>query len=103
MSAVTNGAEAVSLITAAEVDLIIFDMTLPDLPAQEFYRAVEAVKPHLCPRIIFMKSDDSHPVSDAFVRRLNGVSLWKPFPMDSLLEAVETIRAGSPQDCLARS
>ena len=93
--AVTSGAEAVSLITAAEVDLIIFDLTLPDLPAQDFYRAVEAVKPHLCPRIIFMKSDDSHPVSDAFVRRLNGVSLWRPFPMDALLEAVETIRAGS--------
>ena len=101
VSGVTNGAEAVSLITAVEVDLIIFDLTLPDLPVRQFYGAVGAVKPHLCPRIIFMTSDDSHPVDDSFVRRVKGISLWKPFPMDWLLEAVQTIRAGTRQDCLA--
>jgi len=101
VSEVSNGAEAVSVVTAAEVDLVIFDLTLPDLRVEEFHRAVEAVKPHLCPRIIFMKSDDSHPVDDGFVRRINGISLWKPFPMDLLLEAVQTIRAGIHQDRLA--
>lgn len=101
VSGVTSGAEAVSQITALEVDLIIFDLTLPGLSVQQFYPAVAAVKPHLCPRIIFMTSDQSHPVDDAFVRRLKGISLWKPFPMDWLLEAVQTIRAGIHQDRLA--
>ncbi len=101
VSEVSSGAEAVSLLTAAEVDLIIFDLTLPDMRVHEFYRAVEAAKAHLCPRIIFMKSDDSHPSDDAFVRRLGGISLWKPFPVDLLLEAIQTIRGGIEQERLA--
>jgi DNA-binding response OmpR family regulator len=97
-TSVTTGAEAVSLITAADVDLILFDLTLPDFPVRKFYDAVNAVKPHLCTRIIYMTSDDSHPGDDGFVRRLKGISLWKPFPIEWLLEAVQTIRAGTPQD-----
>jgi DNA-binding response OmpR family regulator len=101
VSEVTSGKEAVNLISAADVDLILFDLTLPGMPVDQFYGAVKAAKPHLCPRIIFMTSDDSHPTDDSFVRRLKGISLWKPFPMDWLLEAVQTIRAKTPQDRLA--
>jgi len=100
VSGVSSGKEAVSLITAADVDLVLFDLTLPGMSVDQFYGAVKAVKPHLCQRIIFMTSDDSHPTDDSFVRRLKGISLWKPFPMDWLLEAVQTIRAGTPQDRL---
>ena len=99
--AVTNGAEAMRVIAAAEVDLILFDLTLPGLPVSRFYEEVKAIKPHLCPRIIFMTSDDSHPADDGFVRRLKGVSIWKPYPMDWLLEAVQAILAGTQQRQLA--
>ena len=101
VSGVTTGAEAMSLIAAADVDLILFDLTLPDYPVRRFYEEVQAIKPHLCPRIIFMTSDDSHPADDGFVRRLKGISLWKPFPVEWLLEAVETVRAGTQQAPLA--
>jgi len=76
-------------------------LTLPDLRVSKFYEQVQALKPHLCSRIIFMTSDDSHPADDGFVRRLKGVSLWKPFPVDWLLEAVQSVRAGSRQERLA--
>jgi len=101
VSAVTTGVEAVSLIGAAEIDLILFDLTLPGFRVEQFYEAVKAAKPHLCRRIVFMTSDDSHPADDGFVRRLKGISLWKPFPTDWLLEAIQTIRAGSHQDRVA--
>jgi CheY-like chemotaxis protein len=101
VSEVTTGAEAVSLIAAADVDLILFDLTLPDLRVEQFYDSLKQVKPHLCSRIIFMSSDDSHAADDGFVRRLKGISLWKPFPTDWLLEAVQTIRAATQKDCLA--
>jgi DNA-binding NtrC family response regulator len=100
VSEVTIGAEAVSLIAAADVDLILFDLTLPDLRVEQFYDAVKKVKPHLCSRIIYMSSDDSHAADDGFVRRLKGISLWKPFPTDWLLEAVQTIRGATHQDRL---
>ena len=101
VSEVTTGAEAVSLIAAADVDLILFDLTLPDLRVEQFYEAVKKVKPHLCSRIIYMSSDDSHAADDGFVRRLKGISLWKPFPTDWLVEAIQTIRAATDQEHLA--
>jgi DNA-binding response OmpR family regulator len=101
VTAMASGEEAVSLISAADIDLILFDLTLPGFPVRKFYDAVKAVKPHLCARIIYMTSDDSHPGDDGFVRRLKGISLWKPFPIEWLLEAVQTIRAGTPQDGVA--
>jgi len=92
VSSVTTGAEAMSLIAAADVDLILFDLTLADLRVSRFYEQVQALKPNLCSRIIFMTSDDSHPADDGFVRRLKGPSIWKPFPMDWLVEAVQAVR-----------
>jgi DNA-binding NtrC family response regulator len=102
VSAVTTGAEAMCLIAIVDVDLILFDLTLRDFPVDQFYDAVKAVKPDLCKRIIFMTSDESHPKADSFVRRLKGISLWKPFPMEWVLEAVQTIRGAElPQAQLA--
>ena len=69
VSWITSGAEAVSLIAAVNVDLILFDLTMPGFPPRQFYEAISAVKPHLCPRIIFLSSDQSHPADDGFVRR----------------------------------
>jgi DNA-binding response OmpR family regulator len=99
VSAVTTGAEALSLITVADIDLIFFDLTMPDFPVRKFYDAVWAVKPHLCRRIVYMKSDGSQPSDDGFVRRLHAVSIRKPFQVESLLEAVQTIR-GAPKNRL---
>jgi DNA-binding response OmpR family regulator len=99
VSAATTGAEAVSLITAADIDIIFFDLTMPDFPVRKFYDAVWAVKPHLCRRIVYMKSDGSQPSDDDFVRRLRAVSIWKPFQVEWLLEAVRTIR-GAPKNRL---
>jgi CheY-like chemotaxis protein len=97
VTVVGTGAEAMCVIALADVDLILFDLTLPDFHVNEFYEAVKASKPHLCPRIVFMTSDDSHAQDDGFVRRLKGISLWKPFPMDWLTEAIQTIRGGAQQ------
>ena len=99
VSAATTGADALSLISVADIDLIFFDLTLPDFRVRKFYDAVWAVKPHLCRRIVYMKSDGSTRSDDDFVRRLNGISLWKPFQVEWLLEAVQTIR-GAAKDRL---
>jgi DNA-binding NarL/FixJ family response regulator len=93
VGAVSTRAEALHEIGAREFDFILFDMTLPELPVDEFYRAVEAVKPQMCQRIIFMTSDEAHPAADGFVRRQKGVSLWKPFELGAVLEVAESIRS----------
>lgn len=89
---VSDGAEALEKIRAAEVDLIVLDMAVSGLAVDEFYRALEGIKPELCQRIVFITNDDVHPTMDGFVRRVRGVTLWQPFPLDELLEAAQTIR-----------
>jgi CheY-like chemotaxis protein len=102
VSAATTGAEALSLITVADIDLIFFDLTMPDFPVRKFYDAVRAVKPHLCRRIVYMKSDGSQPSDDDFVRRLHEVSIWKPFQVEWVLEAVQTIRRAPKNRLMAK-
>jgi DNA-binding response OmpR family regulator len=89
---VIDGAEALRQICAVDFDFILFDMTLPSLPGEQFYRAVEGIKPELCKRLIFMTGHQADPRSDGFIRRVRGIMLWKPFPLTDLLAAAQTIR-----------
>ncbi|HEY5911253.1 MAG TPA: response regulator [Verrucomicrobiae bacterium] len=102
VTCVIDGTEALNQIRTLEADLIVFDMAPSRLPVDQFYRALEGIKPHLCGRIIFITSDDTHPAADGFVRKVRGLTLWKPFPPADLLEAAETIRhRNSPGLCEA--
>ncbi len=92
VSCVADGAEALERIQKTPIDLIVLDMAVSGMPLDEFYRALEGVKPELCQRIIFITNDDVHPTLDGFVRRVRGVTLWQPFPLEELLEAAQKVR-----------
>ncbi len=90
VTCVTDGTEALSQIQKAEVDFIVFDMAVSSVRADEFYQALEGIKPELRQRMIFITNDDVHPTLDAFVRRVRGLMLWQPFGLDELLHAART-------------
>jgi len=92
---VTDGAEALRHVSAVDFDVILCDMVLPSLNGQEFYHAVEKMKPHLCNRFIFMTGHDADPRSDNFIRRAGALMLWKPFHLADLLAATGTLRKNS--------
>lgn len=89
---VTDGAEGLRQLSATDFDLIISDMVLPHLTGDQLYMEVEKIKPHLCPRFIFMTGHHADPKSDNFIRRVRALMLWKPFHLGDLLSAAETIR-----------
>jgi hypothetical protein len=65
---------------------------LPTLSGDQFYQAVERIKPHLCNRFIFMTGHEADPRSDGFIRRVRGFMLWKPFHLADVLTATQIIR-----------
>jgi hypothetical protein len=66
-------------------------MVMPNLAGDMFYLAVERVKPQMCRRFIFSTGHQDDPKIDAFIRKVNGLVLWKPFALQALTEAIQVI------------
>jgi CheY-like chemotaxis protein len=86
-----NGAEAIKCILSQEFDFILCDMVMPEFPGQMFYRAIQQVRPNLCPRVIFMTGHREDHEIVQFIRSVKGRLLWKPFEFAALLEAMMAI------------
>ena len=63
----------------------------PNLSGDMFYMAVERTKPNLCKRFIFMTGHKGDPKIDAFIRKVRGLMLWKPFELHDLQATIEAI------------
>jgi DNA-binding response OmpR family regulator len=86
-----NGVEGLKKIMADDFDLIICDMVMPHLPGDMFYVAVERTKPRLCRRFVFVTGHMGDPKIDAFIRKVGGLMLWKPFQMHDLATAIQNV------------
>jgi DNA-binding response OmpR family regulator len=89
---VGNGVDGVREIQAGDFDVIICDMMMPKLPGDMFYFAVERTKPHLCSRFIFMTGFKDDEKIAAFIKKVNGVILSKPFKIADLLEMIAFVQ-----------
>ncbi len=87
----TDGTQGIKKILLSDYAVILCDMVMPNLAGDMFYRAVERVKPHLCRRFIFVTGHHHDPSIDAFIRKVRGLVLWKPFQFHVLMEAVQAV------------
>jgi DNA-binding response OmpR family regulator len=92
-----NGVDGLKRIMSGDYNLILCDMLMPHLAGDMFYAAVERVKPNLCKRFIFMTGHQGDPRWDAFVRKVGGIMLFKPFELHVLIEAIQTVLRKSNQ------
>lgn len=88
VTAVANGADALKEILAADFDVILCDMVMPQMPGDMFYHAVHRVKPHLCDRFIFITAHGENARIQEFLNRTTEMVLIKPFHLDDLLELI---------------
>ena len=89
---VKNGVEGVREIMATDFEVILCDMMMPTLPGDMFYLAVERMRPHLCNRFVFMTGHKGDSKVSAFIKKVSGVIINKPFPIDDLLEMIAFIQ-----------
>lgn len=86
-----------------DFDLIICNTFKPVFAYKMFHIALGKVNPQLLNRMIFITGRNVDPAAHDFIRKVNGVALWMPFPLHVLLETVELAlsknarrRAGAP-------
>jgi DNA-binding NtrC family response regulator len=87
----TDAAGGLRHIMLVDYDAILCDMVMPNLSGDLFYQAVQRIKPHLCRRFVFMSGHREDPRWYQFVRKVDALILWKPFPLALLLEAVQSV------------
>ena len=89
---VRNGVEGVREIMASDFEVILCDMMMPTLPGDMFYLAVERMRPHLCDRFIFMTGYKGDGKVAAFIKKVSGTMLNKPFLVNDLLEMIAFVQ-----------
>ena len=96
VTVISNGAEGLKKILAADFSIILCDMVMPNFPGDMFYLAVERVRPRLCQRFVFMTGHKGERKIEKFIRRIRGFMLWKPFEMHVLFEAIKVVNGKNP-------
>lgn len=91
VTVVHGGLEGVFEVQARDFDVIVCDMMMPGMPGDEFYRAVEEARPHLCERFVFMTGLGGNEEANEFIKSVNGCGILKPLPLDDLLETIRFV------------
>ncbi|HKY30964.1 MAG TPA: PAS domain S-box protein [Candidatus Polarisedimenticolia bacterium] len=86
-----NGRQALEKLKAADYDVIISDLKMPDMGGQKLYESIGQVKPHLLPRMIFSTGDTVNPGTQSFFQRTGSPYLSKPFKLEEVDELVRKV------------
>jgi signal transduction histidine kinase len=82
-----DGLEALDRVRQQHFDLIICDLKMPRVGGMEFYRELEAVKPEMTRRIMFVTGDVAGTEAERFLEETGTRWLAKPFRLKDLLRA----------------
>ncbi|NIV37675.1 MAG: response regulator, partial [Anaerolineae bacterium] len=84
----TRARKALTLLERTKVDLIISDLSMPQMGGRQFWQQVRESKPDLARRIIFSTGDSSGKRSLSFLRSSGCAWIEKPFEPDELLRLI---------------
>jgi two-component system LytT family response regulator len=82
-----DGDEAVRLIRALSLDLVLLDI---QMPGRDGFGVIDAVGPEAMPHVVFVTAYDEHALRAFEVRALD--YLLKPVALDRLCEALDRVR-----------
>ena len=95
VSTAGNGREALKLVVNCKVDAIICDLSMPELAGDLFYREVGRARPRLLQRFVFLTANADNPLYETFLKSVTVPVIAKPASVDSLLEKLAVVLAGS--------
>jgi len=84
----TAARKALTLLESTKVDLIISDLSMPQMGGKHFWQRVREREPDLARRIIFSTGDSSGKRSLAFLRSSGCAWIEKPFEPEELLRLI---------------
>jgi two-component system NtrC family sensor kinase len=97
VTSATEVEQALQVLERKPVDLIISDLSMPQVDGARFYRIVSTRHPHLARRIIFSTGDTGSRRLRSFLQECGCAWINKPFQSDELLHLIRTtLQAQSP-------
>jgi CheY-like chemotaxis protein len=91
VTTVNNGVEALREVMKLDFDVIICDMMMPEMPGDMFYLAVQKTRPQLCRRFLFITGHAGNPKVETFLKRVDGMALFKPVLLDELVGMISLV------------
>jgi CheY-like chemotaxis protein len=83
-----DGRAALNKLKESDYDLILCDIKMPEVTGQELFQWIEANKPNLAERVIFITGDVATPETLAFLNNPPKRWLEKPFDLTELRKAI---------------
>jgi CheY-like chemotaxis protein len=83
-----NNRDALKAVMAGDFALVLYDPTTPELPADMFYQGVRRIDPELCERLVFLIGDRIDAGTGAFIKKIDGFVLRKPFDAKILADKI---------------
>ena len=87
----SSGAEALAKLEHGMFDVIVCDVMMPGMNGQEVYRRIAEAHPGLERRMVFITGGTFSPELDEFLAGSPNPLLAKPFALDDVIAAVESI------------
>ena len=92
---VTKGMDALLALTEEVPDVLVLDVSLPDITGWEVLRRLSPVDRARVPVIVFSAS----PLAQSRVQEFKPAGvLEKPFPMEALLRLIASVNQSSPME-----
>jgi len=86
-----DGEAALAVLQDSEVDVIVADLRMPRMDGMEMYSALEATRPDLARRLVFLSGDLSELSAAGRLQIPNDRILLKPVDLKTLEEAVTRV------------
>jgi CheY-like chemotaxis protein len=90
----SNGRQALEKLKAADYDVIISDLKMPDMGGQKLYESLGQIKPHLLPRMVFSTGDTVSAGTQSFFEAIGNPYLSKPFKLEEVDDIVRRVLTG---------
>jgi DNA-binding response OmpR family regulator len=91
VTTVRNGVEGLREVMRLDFDVILCDLMMPEMPGDMFYLAVHKAKPQLCSRFLFITGHADNPKVEAFLKKIDGLVLFKPVLTDELVRMISLV------------
>ncbi len=89
VTVVHRGEEALVRCAEFDWDIILCDIMLPDLSGMDIYQALEATRPELCERMVFITGGAVDHTVQSFLDRIPNRHLLKPLDFGALVSLVD--------------
>jgi CheY-like chemotaxis protein len=94
VDAVNTGRAALERLAVQDYDLIVSDLRMPVLDGRGLYRELEANRPEMIRRILFVTGSALDPGNEEFLARTRVPWLAKPFSITELHRLTQKVLAG---------